>query len=140
MTIAEKVADRATCPRASVGAVIVKNNRIVATGYNGALPGYKHCTEIGCEMVDNHCQRAIHAEANAVAQAAKFGTAIEGASIYYYDSQKRPFGSCVKCLQIIEAAGIAAVYYLDTANNIYCTQGFSSMYPATSIHTILVKP
>jgi dCMP deaminase len=64
--IAEAVSKRASCPRFSVGAVIVdKNNRILATGYNGAPSLQEECTEIGCNIIDDHCKRAVHAEINA---------------------------------------------------------------------------
>ena len=107
VAIAKIVATRSTCPRASVGAVIVRNNRIISTGYNGAPAGKPHCTEVGCLMENEHCQRAIHAETNAVAIAARFGVSVEGATLYYWDSLGRAANSCVKCLQIMEAAGIA---------------------------------
>ena len=106
LQIAEVIASRSTCPRASVGAVIVKDNRIIATGYNGSLPGEPHCIEVGCLIVNGHCERAIHAEMNAVAQAAKIGVSVDGATLYYYDSLMRPAGSCSKCSQVMAAAGI----------------------------------
>ena len=116
LAIAKDVASRATCPRASVGAIIVKDNRILSTGYNGAPPGEPHCTDIGCDMVDGHCQRTIHAETNAMAQAAKYGIAIEGATIYYVDSMGRESDSikdlrdhCQKCGQLAKAAGITRI-------------------------------
>ena len=106
LEIAKIVSTRATCPRASVGAVIVKDNHVLSTGYNGAAPGEPHC---GCIMENNHCQRAIHAETNAVAQAARFGISIDGATMYYWDSQDRGAESCVKCTQVMKAAGIIRV-------------------------------
>lgn len=109
LNIAKEVAKRSTCPRAQVGAVIVKDNRILSTGYNGAAPGKSHCSEAGCIMEDGHCQRAIHAETNAVAQAAKFGIPIDGATLYYCDSLGRPTDSCVKCSQVMKAAGIVRI-------------------------------
>lgn len=109
LEVARIIATRSTCPRASVGAVIVKNNRIISTGYNGAPAGDAHCTEIGCLVESNHCQRAIHAETNAVAQAARCGLAIEGATLYYWDSLHRLAESCVKCSQVMKAAGIIRV-------------------------------
>ncbi len=77
LSIAEKVASRSTCPRASVGAVIVRDNRILSTGYNGSLPSEPHCTEVGCLMINSHCERTIHAETNAVVQAARFGISLD---------------------------------------------------------------
>lgn len=109
LRIAEQVAQRSTCPRAMVGAVIVRDNRILSTGYNGAAPGKPHCDEVGCLVEGDHCQRAIHAETNAVAQAARFGIAINGATLYYWDSLGRDAESCVKCSQVMEAAGIARI-------------------------------
>lgn len=114
--IAMEVASRSTCPRASVGAVIVRDNRILASGYNGAPAGEPHCTEVGCDMVDGHCKRAIHAETNAIAQAAKYGISLEGATLYYWDSKGRYAQNlaelsshCDKCGQLATAAGIARV-------------------------------
>ena len=103
--IAKLVSTRSTCPRASVGAILVKDKRIIATGYNGALPGEPHCTVIGCDMQDNHCQRAIHAEVNAIAQAAKFGVSVIGAVFYIYMS-RGDIGPCRECRKVISAAGI----------------------------------
>lgn len=68
LTIAGVVADRATCPRKSVGCVIVSDRRICSTGYNGARSGVEHCEDVGCSVVANHCTRAIHAERNAIEQ------------------------------------------------------------------------
>ncbi len=106
LEIAEVVSHRATCPRASVGAVIVKDNHILSTGYNGAAPGEPHC---GCIIENEHCQKAVHAETNAVAQAAKFGIPINGATMYYWDSLGRSAESCTKCTQVMKAAGIVRV-------------------------------
>ena len=106
LNIAKAVATRSTCPRASVGAVIVHDRRIISTGYNGALEKLPHCTDAGCLVVDGHCQRAIHAETNAVAQAARYGLPVNGATLYFWDSLSRPADSCVKCSQVMDAAGI----------------------------------
>ncbi len=67
--IAHAVSKRASCPRASVGVVIVQDNRIVATGYNGAPAGELHCLEAGCIIIDDHCKRSRHAEINAISHA-----------------------------------------------------------------------
>ena len=109
LNIAREVSTRSTCPRASVGAVIVKNRRIISTGYNGAAAGEPHCAEAECLVEDGHCQRAIHAETNAVAEAAKFGVAIDGATLYFWDSLGRAADSCVKCSQVMKAAGIIRI-------------------------------
>lgn len=103
--VAEAVARRATCPRAYVGAVIVSaDNRIISTGYNGSGPQEPHCSEIGCLMEDNHCQRALHAEVNAVASAAVMGVSVRGSRIYIYDTQSRP--PCRECQKVLTSAGI----------------------------------
>lgn len=67
------IANRATCKRAKVGAVLVKDNKVIATGYNGSVSGTDHCLEDGCLMVDGHCVRTIHAEVNAILQGAERG-------------------------------------------------------------------
>lgn len=103
--IAEAVAQRASCPRASVGAVLVsKDNRILSTGYNGAPASYPDCLRVGCLMEDDHCQRALHAEVNAVAYAARHGVNIDGARLYLYNS--RGDGVCRECAKVLAAAGI----------------------------------
>ena len=73
MNIAKEVSTRSTCSRKHVGAVIVRNKTILSTGYNGSIKGLPHCDEVGYEMVDGHCIRTTHAEANAIVQAAKNG-------------------------------------------------------------------
>ena len=105
--IAQLVSTRATCPRASVGAVLVLDKRIVSTGYNGAPPNQPHCIDEGCLMEEGHCQRVIHAEVNAIAQAARMGIRIEGATLYYYDTQAREV--CRECQKVVKAAGIVRV-------------------------------
>lgn len=87
--IAKEVASRSTCERASVGAVIVRNNRILATGYNGAPEGMHHCLDKGCVVKDNHCVRAVHAEINAINQAKDHVVNLRDATLYYWDSQGR---------------------------------------------------
>lgn len=100
MHIAEVVSERATCPRASIGAVIVSaENRILSTGYNGAPPGEPHCTDVGCDVVDGHCQRAIHAEVNAVVFARG---SLAGSRIYVYGR-----GVCRECAKVLKAAGVS---------------------------------
>lgn len=107
MSIAQQVATRATCNRRHVGAVLVRDNQILATGYNGALPGMPHCDQVGHLMEHGHCVRTVHAEANAIAQAAKFGCSLEDASIYTTASP------CWDCFRLIASAGVAAIYFLE---------------------------
>src|SRR5512137_454339 len=72
MNIARMVASRATCDRKHVGAVLVRDRTLLSTGYNGSIRGLGHCSEEGHMMEDGHCVRTVHAEANAIIQAAKF--------------------------------------------------------------------
>lgn len=104
--LATVVSQRATCPRRSVGAVIVSSDgRVLTTGYNGSQPGVPHCSDIGCDVVDNHCQRAIHAEVNAVAQAAIYGIPIKGAKLYLYTGDER-IPPCRECMKVLLAVGV----------------------------------
>jgi dCMP deaminase len=104
--VAQTVASRATCPRASVGAVLVRDRRILATGYNGAPSGTDHCLDVGCLLVNDHCQRATHAEANAIVQAALHGVNTDGSTIY---CTHQPCGGCTK---LILTAGVIRIVYL----------------------------
>lgn len=114
MTIAMQVAERSTCLRAKVGAVIVRDRNILASGYNGSPAGTPHCLDVGCLMHDTitpggatveNCFRTVHAEVNAIAQAAKNGSRINASSIYVTHSP------CFHCLKVIINAGIPHVYY-----------------------------
>ncbi|MEK7076349.1 MAG: cytidine/deoxycytidylate deaminase family protein [Patescibacteria group bacterium] len=105
LKISELVGSRSTCDRAHVGAVITKNKVILSTGYNGAPRGLPHCDDVGHEIVAGHCIRTIHAEANAIAQAARNGASIEGAMIYLTVSP------CYDCFKIMVNAGIKEVIY-----------------------------
>lgn len=105
MQIARTVATRATCPRASVGAVLTRDHRILTTGYNGAPRGVPHCLDAGCLLVNDHCQRATHAEANAVVQAALHGVGTVGATAYCTHSP------CSNCTKILMSAGIERIVY-----------------------------
>ena len=105
MNIAKEVATRSTCDRKYVGAVIVREKTILSTGYNGSIKGLPHCNEAGHEMVDGHCVRTTHAEANAIVQAAKNGVEINNSSIYVTASP------CYNCFKLIANAGIKTIYY-----------------------------
>jgi dCMP deaminase len=99
------MAMRSTCTRLAVGCVIVRDKRIIASGYNGSIVGDVHCTDVGCKMRDGHCVRAIHAEQNALLQCARFGISTEGADLYVTHLP------CLQCTKSIIQAGIARVYY-----------------------------
>ena len=111
MRIAEEVASRATCDRLRVGAVIVRDNRILTTGYNGSLPDTPHCDEAGHLMKDGHCVRTVHAEANAVFQAARFGIPLEGSTCYC------TFKPCLSCLKTLLGAGVVQIIYGEVYGN-----------------------
>jgi dCMP deaminase len=114
MEICSVVAQRSTCNRAAVGAVIVKERTILATGYNGSPAGLPHCTEVGCLIytstnpdgqTEENCFRTIHAEINAIAQAAKSGVSILGSDIYITHSP------CIHCLKVLINTGIGRICY-----------------------------
>jgi dCMP deaminase len=116
MQVAQTVATRATCPRASVGAVLVRQHRILTTGYNGAPRNVAHCSEVGCEMVNGHCLRATHAESNAIVQGALHGVQLEGATAY---CTHQP---CVNCAKLLISAGIVAIVYRDPYSDPFAEQ------------------
>ena len=105
MNIAKEVATRSTCDRKYIGAVIVREKTILSTGYNGSIKGLPHCDEAGHEMVDDHCIRTTHAEANAIVQAAKNGVEINKSDIYVTASP------CYNCFKLIANAGMKTIYY-----------------------------
>lgn len=105
MNIARQAATRSTCDRKKVGAVIVRDRTILSTGYNGSIRGMPHCDEVGHDMVNGHCVATIHAEANAILQAAKNGVNIDGAELYTTASP------CWNCFKMIANAGIREIYY-----------------------------
>jgi dCMP deaminase len=105
MKIAEQVATRSTCDRKHIGAVIVRDKTILSTGYNGSLRGAAHCDEVGHDMDNGHCVRTVHAEANAVAQAAKNGVALNASELYVTASP------CLSCFKLAANCGINTVYY-----------------------------
>jgi dCMP deaminase len=105
MNIARAVATRSTCSRKHVGAVVVREKVILSTGYNGSVRGLSHCDEVGHMIEDGHCVRTIHAEANAIIQAATHGIRIEEGAIYVTASP------CWSCFKMIANAGIKRIVY-----------------------------
>ena len=114
LTITRQVAERSTCTRAKVGAVIVRDKNILATGYNGAPAGLPHCTDVGCLVytsrtpsgeLEENCFRTIHAEINAIAQAAKNGASIRDADIYITHTP------CIHCVKVLINTGIRRIFY-----------------------------
>lgn len=115
MEMAQVVAKRSSCTRGQVGAIIVLDRRIISIGYNGSPPGQPECIEVGCDNLVLHdwddernsyvavslgCQRAIHAEANAIAWAARHGLPVDGATMYC------SHGPCLGCAKLMASAGI----------------------------------
>lgn len=105
MVLVKIAAVMATCPKRRVGTIIVKDKRILTTGFNGAPPGLPHCTEVGCLIFEDEgssCRRVIHAEENAILQDSKN---LKGATMY------TAYIPCVDCMKAIVSAGIAEVVY-----------------------------
>lgn len=105
MAIAREVATRSTCDRKHVGAVIVRDKMILTTGYNGSIRGLAHCDDDGHMMQDGHCVRTVHAEANAIAQAARNGVRLDGAGIYVTASP------CFGCFKLIANSGLSRIVF-----------------------------
>ena len=105
MKIAHDVAARSTCDRAYVGAVLVREKRILVTGFNGSPAGLPHCDEQGHLMVDGHCVRTIHAETNAIIQAALHGVSTKGSTCYVTHLP------CINCTKVLINAGITRLVY-----------------------------
>lgn len=115
MLNAHLISMRSTCNRLNVGSVLVKNNRIISTGYNGGISGDDHCLDAGCYVVDNHCLRCLHAEENAILQCALEGVSTKGSQIYVTHFP------CIHCMKKILQAGITKIYYThDYKNHEYC--------------------
>lgn len=100
------VATRSTCPRRAVGAVLVRQLRVIATGYNGSPAGQPHCTDVGCLLENGHCVRTIHAELNALLQCAKYGISTSQVDLYCTDLP------CRHCARALVQADIRSIYYL----------------------------
>jgi deoxycytidylate deaminase len=105
--IVKSISKLGTCKRAKVGALIVRDGRIISTGCNGSPPGFPHCEDVGCEMSNGHCIRTTHAEANAIAFAARHGIATAGAIMYIYGwVTGGDLGICPACNKLALSAGI----------------------------------
>jgi dCMP deaminase len=110
-SLAEMVSQRATCSRLRVGCILVKEDRVIATGYNGSISKDDHCIEVGCLVKNNHCIRTIHAEINALLQCAKYGISTEGATAYVTHFP------CLNCTKALIQAGIKEIRYLYNYRN-----------------------
>lgn len=105
LKIAAAVSERSTCERAAVGCVLVLDKRILTTGFNGSPAGQPHCDEVGHLIVDGHCVRTIHAETNAIIQAALHGVSTRGATCYVTHFP------CIHCTKVLINAGITRLVY-----------------------------
>ena len=139
MLITRQVADRSTCNRAKVGAVFVRDKNILATGYNGSPAGLPHCTELGCLIytsrtptgeLEENCFRTIHAEINAIAQAAKNGASIRDADIYITHTP------CIHCLKVLINTGIRRIFY----EHDYKTHTLTDLLHHSGVHLERVEP
>ena len=110
MRIAIQAAARSTCDRKHVGAVVVRDKTILSTGYNGSIRGMPHCDDVGHMLENSHCIATVHAEANAIIQAARNGTAINGADI----------------LSRHHHAGIASSSSPTAASSVFSTSNFTA--------------
>lgn len=119
LEIAFSVAERSTCDRAHVGAVLVRDKRILSTGYNGSPAGLPHCDEVGHLMIDGHCVRTLHAEQNAIIQSALHGVSSEGATAYVTHQP------CLTCAKMLINAGIRRVVYAGNYPDEYSRQFFA---------------
>jgi len=106
MKIAYIVAERGTCDRKKVGCVIATaDGHILSTGYNGSPSGMPHCDDVGHEMFNGHCVRTVHAEQNAIGQAAKLGISIAGSVAY------TTIHPCMTCSKLLASSGVIKVVY-----------------------------
>jgi len=106
LEIALKVAERSTCSKAHVGCVLVKDKRIIATGYNGSIYGLDHCDDVGHLLnAEGRCIRTIHAEQNALIQCAKYGVQVEGAIAYVTHEP------CETCSKLLNQASVTRIVY-----------------------------
>lgn len=105
MAIATMFGTRSTCNRGKVGAIAVRENRVISSGYVGAPAGLAHCTEAGCKMLNGHCINTVHAEANVMAFAARSGLPLEGSTLYTTHSP------CLNCAKMLVNTGIFRVVF-----------------------------
>lgn len=119
LKLAMLASERSTCPRMHVGCVLVRDKFVLATGYNGSLPGLPHCEEVGCLIVDNHCVRTNHAEINALTQAATHGVNLKGSTAYITNM------SCTTCAKALIAAGIKRVVVFSEYHDTLATKFYT---------------
>jgi len=139
LKIVDTVSKRSTCDRGKAGALIVKARRILSTGYAGSPPGQPHCDEAGHMMrrvvdetdsISQHCVRTIHAEANALIQAAKFGIPVEAATLY------SKFEPCYACAMLIVGAGIRRVV---ARKKYHAAEGTRKLFTSAGIELTVIE-
>lgn len=136
LKLAMLVSERSTCPRMHCGCVLVRDKRILSTGYNGSIPGDDHCEDAGCLIVENHCIRTIHAEMNAIIQCSIHGISTKGATAYVTNMP------CTNCAKALIGAGIAEVVIFSDYHDTKAEQFFEKAnvklrriaMPSTSIN------
>lgn len=106
-SLARLTASRASCPRAQVGCVLVRDNHVLSSGYNGSMRGAPSCLEVGCLMPHGSCIRTQHAEVNAIIQAARHGVSTIGATAYCTHSP------CRSCMGALVNAGVLGIKFLE---------------------------
>ncbi len=119
LKLAMLASERATCPRMHCGCVLVRDRFVLATGYNGSLPGAAHCDEVGCMVVNGHCVRTNHAEINAICQATRHGVILTGATAYVTNMP------CTACAKALIAAGIGRVVVFSEYHDTLAERFFS---------------
>jgi len=124
--IAQTIAKYGTCNRLQVGSIIVKNDCIIGTGFNGSARGEGHCHDIGCDENNGHCVRCVHSETNAIINASRNGVSTIGAVLF---CTHQP---CSNCIRNIINAGIIGVYYMQY----YGTTANKTLYELIKIEYI----
>lgn len=119
LKLAMLASERATCPRMHCGCVLVKDRYVLATGYNGSLPGTPHCYEDGCMLVNDHCVRTNHAEINAICQASQHGISLANGTAYVTNMP------CTNCAKALIAAGIKRVVIFSDYHDTLAEQFFN---------------
>ena len=130
LKLAMLASERSTCPRMHCGCVLVKDKNVIATGYNGSIPGDDHCDDAGCLIVDNHCVRTVHAEMNALIQAAKRGHPIDGATAYVTNM------ACTTCAKALISAGVKRVVIFSDFHDTLATEFFKKAKVKVEKHAI----
>jgi len=112
LKLSDLVSTRSTCPRLHVGAILVRDRMVISTGYNGAPRKTDQCDEVGCRIENDHCTRTVHAEANAVIQAAYHGISTKGSTLY------TRYFPCEHCAKVLINAGVGRVVFSEIYKNI----------------------